>query len=62
MNKMGKWRQKEDRGPACGDVEGLETPGYGTCELEMTWESQAIPMPPMLQTGKLRPGDGKGLA
>lgn len=62
MNKMGKWRQKEGRGPACGDIEGLETPGYGTFELETILESQAIPMPPMLLMGKLRPGDGKGLA
>lgn len=39
---------------------GLETQGHGTLELETTLESQAIPMPLMLPTGKLRPRDGKG--
>lgn len=39
---------------------GLETQGHGTLELETTLESQAIPKPLMLPTGKLRPRDGKG--
>lgn len=33
MNKVGEWRPKDGRGPACGYLEGTETRGYVTLDL-----------------------------
>lgn len=55
MNKMGKWRPKGDRGPACGDVGGLETKGNYL-------RDPSNPKAPHVITSKSRTRDGKGPA